>query len=230
MTSGRVYVATVGSSKEPVLKGLLYARPDYVYLLHGQNPTLKERDPERVAQEVRHITESMGTSACVLRAVDSFSFDEITSAIIDIWKDHTNDTIVANMTGGTNVMAAACLLAGFSISATVIYVKEPPAESETPLDKQVLVLPTPKIPLSHLSKPLRETLSTIRNNTDPKGGTVLWAATTYLADELHKSPQTISYLLKKLQGLGLVEIQREGRKNGVSLTSSGTFVARFFSS
>lgn len=93
MTGSRVYIATVGSSKEPELSGYRYAGPDYVYLLHGQNPKLGERDSERVAEVVRHIAESLGTQECKLQAVDSFSFDEITRAIIDIWKRHTNDSI-----------------------------------------------------------------------------------------------------------------------------------------
>ncbi len=70
-----VYIATVGSSIEPVQRGILYSSPDIAYLLYGSNPKLKERNPEIVAQRVKENTKPFGLTKCYLREIDAFSLE-----------------------------------------------------------------------------------------------------------------------------------------------------------
>ena len=119
-----VYIATVGSSIEPIQRGIRFAAPDIAYLLFGPSPKLRERNPELVAKKVKKNAKTFGLTRCHLREIDAFSLESVMTEFIGIWQKHMNDRIIANITGGTNIMASACLLAGFTASAEVIYVKE----------------------------------------------------------------------------------------------------------
>ncbi|MHA1882503.1 MAG: HFX_2341 family transcriptional regulator domain-containing protein [Candidatus Thorarchaeota archaeon] len=220
-----VYIATVGSSIEPVQRGILYAAPDIAYLLYGSSPKLKERNPELVAMRVKENAKPFGLSKCYLREIGAFSLECVMTEFIRIWQNHMNDNIIANMTGGTNIMASACLLAGFTASAEVIYVKEVQEGEEIPLDEQVIVLPTPGIPLTSLTEEQQEILSMLLKETQA-GVAVLEKANSKIADQMKVIPQTISHHLKRMETRGLILREKEGRKLNVELTPSGLLFAR----
>ena len=220
-----VYIATVGSSIEPIQRGVLYAAPDIAYLLFGPSPKLKERNPELVAKKVKKNAKLFGLTTYHLREIDAFSLESVMTEFIGIWQKHMNDRIIANMTGGTNIMASACLLAGFTASAEVIYVKELQEGENTPLDKQVIVLPTPRIPLTSLSDEQQEILRLLLKETEA-GTTRLQKANSRIADHLKVTPQTISYHLRRMEKKDLVRREKEGRELYVQLTPSGLLFAR----
>ncbi len=220
-----VYIATVGSSIEPVQRGILYAAPDIAYLLYGSSPKLKERNPELVAKKVKENAKPFGLTKCHLREIDAFSLESVMTEFIGIWQKHMNDRIIANMTGGTNIMASACLLAGFTASAEVIYVKELQVGEEIPLDEQVIVLPTPSIPLTSLSEEQQKILRLLLKETE-SGATLLQKANSKIAGYMKVTPQTISHHLRRMEGKSLIRREKEGRELNVELTPSGLLFAR----
>ena len=220
-----VYIATVGSSIEPVQRGILYAAPDIAYLLYGPSPKLKERNPELVAKKVKENAKPFGLTRCHLIQIDAFSLESVMTEFIGIWQKHTNDRIIANMTGGTNIMASACLLAGFTASAEVIYVKELQEGEEIPIDEQVIVLPTPSIPLTGLSEEQQEILRLLLKETET-GTTLLHKANSKIADQMKVTPQTISHHLKRMEKKALIRREKDGRELTVELTPSGLLFAR----
>ncbi len=220
-----VYIATVGSSIEPVQRGILYAAPDIAYLLYGSSPKLKARNPELVAKKVKENAKPFGLTRCHLREIDAFSLESVMTEFIGIWQRHMNDRIIANMTGGTNIMASACLLAGFTASAEVIYVKEMQEGEETPLDEQVIVLPTPRIPFTSLTKEQQDILHFLLKETEA-GTTLLRKANSTIADHMKVTQQTITHHLKRMENKGLIRKEKEGRELIVELTPSGLLFAR----
>lgn len=220
-----VYVATVGSSIEPVQRGILYASPDIAYLLYGSSPKLRERNPELVAQKIKENAKPFGLTKCHLVEIDAFSLESVMTEFIGIWQKHMNDRIIANMTGGTNIMASACLLAGFTASAEVIYVKELQDGEEIPLDEQVIILPTPSIPLTSLTEEQQEILRLLLKETEA-GFIILEKANSRIADHMKVTPQTISHHLKRMENKALIRREKEGRMLNVELTPSGRLFAR----
>ena len=220
-----VYIATVGSSIEPIQRGILYASPDIAYLLYGSSPKLKERNPEIIAKKVKENTKAFGITRCHLKQIDSFSLESVMTEFIKIWQKHMNDRIIANMTGGTNIMASACLLAGFTASAEIIYVKELQEGEDTPLDEQVIVLPTPSIPLTSLSEEQQEILLVLLKET-VSGTTMLRKANSVIADHLNVTAQTVSHHLRRMENRDLIHREKDGRELNVRLTPSGRLFAR----
>lgn len=221
----RVYIATVGSSIEPIQRGILYARPDIVYLLHGSSPKMKDRNPELVAKRVKENAKAFGITKCYLRKIDSFSLESVMTEFVNIWQEHMGDNIVANMTGGTNIMASACLLAGFTASAKVIYVKELQEGEDVPLEDQVIVLPTPSIPLTSLTKEQRQILQILLRETE-SGTTRLLKGNATVADHMKVTPQTVSHHLRRMEKNGLIRREKVGRQVIIELTPSGLLFAR----
>ncbi len=220
-----VYIATVGSSIEPIQRGIFYASPDVVYLLYGSNPRMKQRNPRIVAASVRENVKAFGLKEVTLKEIDPFSLESVMTEFIGIWQNHANDKIIANMTGGTNIMASACLLAGFTISAKVIYVRELEKGEEVPLEEQVITLPTPRIPFSALSEEKQQILRFIFKETEA-GNTLLEKANCKIADHLKITPQTVSYHVKRMERSELIRCQKKGRNLRVGLTPSGLLFAR----
>ncbi|MEM2143533.1 MAG: DUF6293 family protein [Candidatus Thorarchaeota archaeon] len=220
-----VYVATVGSSIEPILRGFLYSSPDIVYLLHGRNPGLKEKDPDSVAHTAAEKIRELGLRRCHLLEINPFSLESVMTEIIKIWQNHLQDRIIANMTGGTNIMASACLLAGFTASAEVIYVRQIQEGETIPLNEQVIVLPTPRIPFNSLNKIQREILLFLLSETEA-GATLLERANSIIASHMKLTPQTISHHLRSMERVGLIRKRKEGRILSVNLTPSGLLFAR----
>ena len=104
-----VHIASLGATKEPVLKGI-NAIPgiDKVYLLTSEKFSA-------VSDEVKTVCESMSIETNIV-LVNAFRFQEITEAINRIYNDnYTKRTKFSiNITGGTNLMAAAaCSCATF---------------------------------------------------------------------------------------------------------------------
>jgi DNA-binding transcriptional ArsR family regulator len=220
-----VYVATVGSSIEPVQRGILYASPDIAYLLYGSSPKLRERNPGLVAQRIKENAKPFGLTKCHLVEIDAFSLESVMTEFIGIWQKHMNDRIIANMTGGTNIMASACLLAGFTASAEVIYVRELQDGEETPLDEQVIVLPTPRIPLTSLTEEQQEILRLLLKESEA-GSTIVEKANSRIADHMKVTPQTVTHHLRRMESRALIHREKVGRELTVELTPSGLLFAR----
>lgn len=150
--------------------------------------------------------------------IDAFDLRDVVDTIVSAARQHTNDTIHINVTGGTNLVAGAATSSAFFVGATPYYVLEPQTGDES-IDELVMELPAPAQPLTFEIEGLqREVLETL-GNWDVKGRTGV--IMREIGDELGEAPQKISYHVNKLAEQGLVELQTEGRSKQVYLTDVG---------
>ncbi len=208
-----VHFATVGKSIEPVVRGFRLFRVDRQVLLHS-------RETREVALAARdRICGLTGTDLCELEEIDPFDLRSVIAAIVRRWKKTEDAEFFVNITGGTNIMASAALVAGFVTGARVYYVKEVP-DPDAPLADQVVVLPVPRVPLDSLDGTQRRILLLIGKHRKP-----IKPANLALATALRMSPQIISYHLKQLERKGLITLSIEGRNKVASLTPAGDLFA-----
>ncbi len=206
-------IATVGMTIEPILEGFQFRNADRFVLLHSN-----ETDDEAKTISDR-VSSFLGRSITELREIDAYDMKSIVGAIIWYRRKYSSWSIDLNVTGGTNIMASAALVAGFAIEARVFYVRAPSQPPE-PLAERVIDLPVPKVPLESLSDVQRAILRAVR----AKRGE-LTAANSVLAARLGKSRQVISYHLRQLATKGLLELRVRGKEKIATLTAAGELFA-----
>lgn len=133
-----VHIATAGQAVEPVIKAF-NAIPgiDKVCLLYS-----------KVYQESALELESFFGKAMVpvvLRPINGFDFQDIVDNIYAIYQqEHGRDVEFSiNITGGTNLMAAAACSCAFFIGAKIYYVLRDPEKTAA---EQLVQIPTPRTP------------------------------------------------------------------------------------
>ena len=208
-----VHLATVGMSPEPIVRGFRFFNVDAQILLHS-------KESREDATEIRdRIHELAGKDLCELDEIDAFDMRDVTAAVVRWWRKLPGSEFFINITGGTNIMSSAALVAGFVIGARVYYVKEVP-DPNAPLADQIIELPVPKVPLESLEGTQRGILKLLWKRKH-----ALRPANLALATKLGKSPQIVSYHLKQLHRKGLVLLTVAGREKSASLTPAGELFA-----
>lgn len=210
-----VHVSTVGKSPEPIVNGFRHHSVDHQVLLHSAT-TLD------VAREVKlRIEDLAGQPICELVEIDPFDLRDIIAKIVTVRRRFGDCDIYVNITGGTNVMASAALVACFAIGGHAYYLKESPGRTKQSLAETVIILPVPKVRLDSLDESQCAILKHIR-----KHGGRLQKANVALQQALGgASPQRVSYHLKKLREKGLIELGVEGREKIAALTPAGLLFA-----
>lgn len=214
-----IYIATIGKNIEPVTKAV-NAIPgiDIAYLIYSEKFSAERDEAARTLQalniEVRCI-ESSG-----------FDFQEISTAI-NRAHDETYEIgaqYSINITGGTNLMAAAACVAAFILDAKVYYVENDPTKS---VSEQVKDIPIPRVlDVSKLSEKDRDILTFIEENSRDGKKT----SNGVIADKLNLDKQNVGYHLRGLQKMGLVIVEKgqgeDRRKNWVYVTREGRLIAK----
>ncbi len=215
----QIGIATVGSSHDPICKGYRHTNADRQFLLCDDKML-------EVAKEAKKRIEGInGANMCEIIKINPFDFQDILMKIIGIKKTAEADAeISVNITGGTNIMASAALVACFTIGADAFYLKKGEPGSQLPLEASIIEIPVPKIPLDSLTKPQRKLLKSIYD----RGGKVNKVTTT-LSIDMNKKKGTITSLLKKLKKNGLVILEVSGREKVVALTNAGKLFAQLLS-
>lgn len=210
----KIGIATVGSSMEPILRGYNYYSVDQLVLLYS------ERTIE-VAQKIKQRIDDVAISrVCELVRVNPFDFQEILLKIVLIKKKNITAEIIVNITGGTNIMCSAALLACFTIGARAFYVKEDVEKKGGRLSEFIVDIPVPKVSFDSLHPSQQKILKILQD----RGGR-LPTANKELSEALERTPGNLSYLLRNLKKKGLIELEIQGRKKEAILTNAGRLFA-----
>ena len=215
-----IHIAPMGESTQPVTKAFQALGFDKLYLLSN----------EKFQKSIDYVTESLsGFNVEVAPVhVSGFLFQEIVDAIYQIYESENGKGVgfSINITGGTNLMAAAACSCAFFIGATIYYVMN----DSRPVKEQVQSIPTPKTPnLAALKPETRKILRFILKMVEEDG----YATTAELKDEFNKSKQSLNYQINILRNEGLVENGEIVLSNGkvdrrcksIVLTQQGRLVA-----
>lgn len=216
-----VHIATAGQAVEPVIKAF-NAIPgiDRVYILYS-----------KVYGESALELESFFGKAMVsvvLRPINGFDFQNIVDNIYAIYQaEHGKGVEFSiNITGGTNLMAAAACSCAFFVGAKIYYVLRDPEKTAA---EQLVQIPTPRTP----------NLEKIKGKTAAILGFILEKSqrgedvrSSDIGKAFDVDKQNSSYHLGVLEGEGLIERvtdSNDKRVKLVRLTSQGRLVASWLS-
>ena len=216
-----VHIATAGQAVEPVIKAF-NAIPgiDKVYILYS-----------KVYGESALELESFFGKAMVpvvLRPINGFDFQNIVDNIYAIYQaEHGKGVEFSiNITGGTNLMAAAACSCAFFVGAKIYYVLRDPEKTAA---EQLVQIPTPRTP----------NLEKIKGKTAAILGFILEKSqrgedvrSSDIGKAFDVDKQNSSYHLGVLEGEGLIERvtdSNDKRVKLVRLTSQGRLVASWLS-
>lgn len=217
-----IHIASMGKAKEPVIKGLkAISDIDKVYILASQKYLAE-------AEEVKSISEvyMMKTEIC---CISGFNFQEITESINQIYHENYKPGVKfsINITGGTNLMAAAACSCAFLIGATIYYVQW---DESLSVSEQLQEIPMPHSPnLGSIKGKTRDILQYIYEQSS-KGA----ISNSEIIQLFGIDKQNSGYHLRKLESEGLINITKgfrtsdgkiDNRCNTIHLTDQGKMVA-----
>ena len=216
-----VHIATAGQAVEPVIKAF-NAIPgiDRVYILYS-----------KVYGESALELESFFGKAMVpvvLRPINGFDFQNIVDNIYAIYQaEHGKGVEFSiNITGGTNLMAAAACSCAFFVGAKIYYVLRDPEKTAA---EQLVQIPTPRTPnLERIKGKTASILGFILEKSQ-RGEDV---RSSDIGKAFDVDKQNSSYHLGVLEGEGLIERvtdPNDRRVKLVRLTSQGRLVASWLS-
>ena len=215
-----VHVVPHGRTTSHIKRGLrAYSSVDKVYLLTSEAFEDVGLELQRDLREFGYETE--------VDLIDAFDLRSIVDTIVTIAKQHPNDDLFINITGGTNLMAGGATSSAFFIGATPYYVLEPQSGDENTEDL-VMELPSPTQPLTFEIDGLQRDVLTTLGTWDENGRKNV--IMREIGDELGEAPQKISYHIDQLNEKGLVETQHDGRTKKVSVSDVGRLYLRWTSS
>ncbi len=219
-----IHIASIGSGTENVIIGFNgVAAIDRLYLVAS-------RQRSHSAEDLARKMSGLGID-CRTIPVSGFDFQEIVDAIYGIYGENADRNDVRytiNITGGTNLMAAAACSTAFFIRAEVYYVmydreKAERGEDQDPIEERVIRIPTPKIPnVNGLGPATREVLEYILDNDGPD------LTSVNVADAFGYSRQALKHHTNILKKEGIIEVEKWERNNRLSkitLTQEGRMVA-----
>ncbi len=199
-----VHIALMGRTKEPVLEGLwkhgslMHGEVFKLFILHSRN---SETFPfENYARDLAKTLVEAGFPNIELIVIDAFNMYNIIETIHNIAEVEPRREIFVNITGGTNLMAAAACIAAFIIGARAYYVLDTRLiDSDT---SPILELPLPNIPpLKSLQGHQLEILRYLKLRDGRSSNVDLRA-------EIDVSPQVLSYHIKSLEKMRLITTKK----------------------
>ncbi len=204
-----VHIAMMGQATEPVIKSFQALGYDKLYIVAGKkfedsvDFVKKTLSPFKVETSVEFVS--------------GFDFQEVVNAVYRIYESESSKgrrcDFSINITGGTNLMAAASCSCAFFIGATIYYV----LMGDGSVKDQVVPIPTPKTPNMAMLKPeTRTILRFILRETDESRP----VTTTKLMEEFDRTKQSLNHQLNILRSEGLVE-------NGAPIKDDGTIDRRY---
>lgn len=215
-----VHIAMMGKATQPVTKSFQALGYEKLYLLTNKK---YEDSVDFVKGSLSGFTVEVCTEY-----VSGFDFQEIVDTIYRIYEavNGPKTMFSINITGGTNLMAAASCSCAFFIGATIYYVLEGPGS----VKDQVVPIPTPKTPnLAALKDDTKRILRFILEQTEKNNP----VTTAGLMEEFDKTKQSLNHQINILRKEGLVE-NSEGvsptgavdrRYRSIVLTRQGRLVA-----
>jgi CRISPR locus-related DNA-binding protein len=224
-----IHIALIGKTKEPVLEGFRhYGNISKLYLIHSKNDI--QFRFENLARDVKISLGKIGFSDVILVRIDPFDMNDVVEKILNIIKNEF-ETCIINVTGGTNLMAAAASAAAFISGSEAYYVLD---RNKTKLKNLIVELPIPKIPYANT---LQKTQIIILKKINEYDGHV---SNTLIRQSLNLSPQKLSYHITELEKKNLIKIKNgweyindkgkktiDKRKIVIDLTNSGKLLSNY---
>lgn len=192
-----IHIALIGKTKEPVLFGFQqYSKISKMYLLHS--PDSPDFKFEELALSVKESLRNIGFRGVIPIKIDAFNMNSVINEIVRIAKKEHSNPIYVNITGGTNLMAAAACVGAFIIGATAYYILDTRKNSSSDTENILVELPIPSIPiLGSLQETQIRILKKIHSHEDK-------ISNVKLRNEIGITPQKLSYHIKELERKGLL--------------------------
>lgn len=219
-----IHIASTGGGMENILTGYkAVSGVDKLYLIYSVQR-------KHSAEDLQKKFEKIGTE-CSIKGVSGFDFQEIVDIIYEIYGENVNSKnlrYTINITGGTNLMAAAVCSTAFFIKAEIYYVmfnreKEEKGIPQEPIEDRIIRIPTPKIPnVNGLGPVTREILEYILDNYGPD------LTSIDVAEAFNYSRQALKHHTDILKKEGIIEVEKWTKNNRLSkitLTLEGRMVA-----
>ena len=219
-----VHITPVGFSREPIMKVISkISGVDSLFLLHTSNS-----ESRSTAEGIRDTLSSMIPSI-TLRTIPFSDFMGIVSTIYSIFEEtNRGDTAYSvNITGGTNLMAAATCYSSYYIHARIYYSLN---SADLPIDRQVIEVNAPAaVDVSgykDLTKDILRLLLKRREDGVP-------VTNTDIARAFGINKQKAGYHIRILVDDGLLKKtdysledgRIDGRRNDLVLTPQGVMIA-----
>ena len=215
-----IHIAMMGRVTEPVTKAFQALGFDKLYILSNS----------QFQSSIDSVTVALSGFKVKVESIfiSGFDFQEIVDAIYQIYEKENGKNVEfsINITGGTNLMAAAACSCAFFIGATIYYV----VMGEGTVKEQVRSIPTPKTPnLAALKPDTKEILRFILKRVEDRG----YTTTAELMDQFNRSKQSLNYQINNLRDEGLVEKgdlklpngKTDRRYKSIILTQQGRLIA-----
>ena len=214
-----IHIANLGEHPEPVRNGIRgIGKIDGVYLLYSKKFLGQ-------AEETRKRLIEQGYR-CSIVQVDGFKFQEIVDRIYEIYNENSDKEteFSINITGGTNLMAAAACSTAFFTGAKIYYVLYDPDNPDQTIAERLVEVPTPKIPdVKHLKDHEKAILKVLSKGDKESNSSI--------ADSLGISKQLCGRYVHNLEDMGLAKSSidnRDRRFRLVKLTVEGKMVSGWF--
>lgn len=214
-----VHIANIGEHPEPVKNGVRgIGNIDFIYLLYSEKFLAQAEDTKS-----GFVDQGYG---CEMVQIDGFDFQEIVDRIYEIYNHNNerNTRYSINITGGTNLMAAAACSTAFFTGAKIYYVLYNPNDPNQSLSERLIEVPTPKIPdVKHLKDHEKSIMKILDEGNRENNSTI--------ADSLGMSRQLCGRYIHNLEDMGLVETSIGGndrRFRQVTLTREGKMILGWF--
>lgn len=219
-----IHIASTGGRTENIQTGFnAVSSVDKLYLVYSNQR-------KHSAEDLQKNFTKIGVE-CIIKGVSGFDFQEIVDVIYEIYGENVNEKnlrYTINITGGTNLMAAAICSTAFFINAEIYYVmydreKEKNGIPQDSVEERVKRIPVPKIPnVNGLRSATREILEYILDNDGPD------LTSVKVADAFGYSRQALKHHTDILKKEGIIEIEKwtkNNRLSRISLTQEGRMVA-----
>lgn len=214
-----VHIANIGEHPEPVKNGVRgIGNIDSIYLLYSKKFLAQ-------AEETKTGFVNQGYHCDVVQ-IDGFDFQEIVDRIYEIYNSNSEKgtEFSINITGGTNLMAAAACSTAFFTGARIYYVLYNPNNPDQTISERLIEVPTPKIPdVKHLKDHEKAIIKTLNDRERESNSSI--------ADSLGMSKQLCGRYIRNLEDMGLVESSIDGkdrRFRQITLTREGKMISGWF--
>ena len=149
-------------------------------------------------------------------------------AIANKFEPSTEFTI--NITGGTKLISAAAYYSSYYIRAVPWYSQYITDENGNPIEEECGVFPIKApmaIDMSNYSQLSRRILKFIYEWEQRQKDRSQHLTNQMIADNFGRTKQSIGHHIKNLKEDGLIDIEKVGRDNKISLTEHGIMMARY---
>ena len=208
----------MGSQPGPVFNATQLLQWTDLHIFYSE----KFRD---VAEDARKDLEKVhSTSRIRLYPIDAFDMrsgiDAIITAAAEVIREYKSEKaeydIVINITGGTDVMTSAALLAGIMLDAKLYYIKtKRDEETNEYRDPEVIDIVPPKLLVDDINEKKYSVMRTISEH----GGDISLSELAKQAG-FNSSP-AVKRHIDELEEKGVISSYREGKKRFLRLTDNG---------